>query len=70
MACSLFAANEGFLDDVDVKKVVDFESALHSYLRSNNADLLDKINQSGEFNDDIAGEMKAAIEKFKASGTY
>ncbi len=70
MACSLFAANEGFLDDVDVKKVVDFEAALHSFLRSNNADLLARIDESGDFNDDIAGEMKAAIEKFKASGTY
>jgi len=70
MAFSLFAANEGFIDDVDVKKVVDFEAALHSFLRSNNADLLAKIDASGAFNDDIAGEMKAAIEKFKASGTY
>ncbi len=70
MACSLFAANEGFIDDVDVKKVVDFEAALHSFLRSNNADLLAKINESGDFGDDVADEMKAAIEKFKASGTY
>jgi len=70
MACSLLAANEGYLDDVDVKKVVDFEAAMHSHLRSNNADLLDRINQSGDFNDDIAADMKAAIEKFKASGTY
>jgi len=70
MACSLFAANEGFIDDVDVKKVVDFEAALHSFLRSNNADLLAKINESGDFGDDIVSEMKAAIEKFKASGTY
>jgi F-type H+-transporting ATPase subunit alpha len=70
MACSLFAANEGFIDDVDVNKVVDFEAALHAFLRANAADLLDKINASGDFNDEIAGEMKAAIEKFKASGTY
>jgi len=70
MACSLLAANEGYLDDVDVKKVVDFEAAMLSYLRSNNADLLDRINKTGDFNDEIAAEMKAAIEKFKASGTY
>ena len=70
MAFSLFAANEGFLDDVDVNKVVDFEAALHAYLRSNNADLLDRINESGDFNDEIAAEMKAAIEQFKASSTY
>ncbi|MDT8383609.1 MAG: F0F1 ATP synthase subunit alpha [Gammaproteobacteria bacterium] len=70
MAFSLFAANEGFLDDVDVKKVVAFEAALHSFLRANAADLLAKINASGDFNDEIAGEMTAAITKFKASGTY
>ena len=70
MACSLLAANEGLLDDVDVTKVVDFEAAMHSFLRSNSADLLAKIDKSGDFNDEIAGEMKAAIEKFKASGTY
>jgi F-type H+/Na+-transporting ATPase subunit alpha len=70
MACSLFAANEGFLDDVDVKKVVDFEAALHAFLRANAADLLAKIDAKGDFNDEIAGEMTAAIEKFKASGTY
>lgn len=70
MACSLFAANEGFIDDVDVNKVVDFEAALHAYLRANAADLLAKIDASGDFNDEIAGEMTAAITKFKASGTY
>ncbi|HHH47350.1 MAG TPA: F0F1 ATP synthase subunit alpha [Gammaproteobacteria bacterium] len=70
MAFSLFAANEGFIDDVDVNKVVDFEAALHAYLRANNADLLDRINESGDFNDEIAAEMKTAIEQFKASSTY
>lgn len=70
MACSLFAANEGLIDDVVVNKVVDFETAMHAYLRANNADMLAKINESGDFNDDIAAEIKAAIEKFKASGTY
>jgi len=70
MAFSLFAANEGFIDDVDVAKVVDFEAALHAYLRGNNADLLDRINKSGDFTDEIAAEMRAAIEQFKASSTY
>ncbi len=70
MAFSLFAANEGFIDDVDVSKVVDFEAALHAYLRGNHADLLASIDEKGNFNDDIAGEMKSAIEKFKASSTY
>ena len=69
-AFSLFAANEGFLDDVDVNKVVDFEAAMQAYLKSNNADLLKQINDSGDYNDEIAGSMKDAIEKFKASSTW
>ncbi len=70
MAMSLFAANEGLLDDVDVKKIVDFELAMHAYLQSNNADLMDSINETGDFNDDIAAQMTKAIEAFKANGVY
>ncbi len=70
MAFSLFAANEGFLDDVPVKKIVDFEAAMHSYLRSNTADFLKRINEKGDYNDEIAGEMRKAITNFKASSTW
>ncbi len=69
-AFSLFAANEGFLNDVDVNKVVAFEAAMQAYLKANNADLIAKINDTGDYNDDIAAEMKAAIEAFKANSTY
>ena len=70
MAISLYAANEGYLDDVDVKKVVDFEAAMQSGIASNNADLLDKINESGDFDDDIAAAMKSALDNFKSNGVY
>ena len=70
MAVSLFAANEGFLDDVEVSKVVAFEAALHSYVRANNADLLKTINETGDYNDDIAAQLKAAIEQFKSTSTW
>jgi F-type H+-transporting ATPase subunit alpha len=70
MAFSLYAANEGFLDDVELEKVVAFEEAMHSYVKANNADLLNKINETGDYNDDIAAEIKAAIEKFKSSSTW
>ena len=69
-AFSLLAANEGYLDDVDVNKVVAFEEAMQSFLKSNSADLLNKINESGDFNDEIEAEMKAAIEKFKTTGAW
>ncbi len=70
IAFSLYAANEGFLDDVDASKVVDFEAAMLSYLNSDHADLLAKINEKGEFNDEIEAEMKKALEDFKANNTW
>lgn len=70
MAASLFAANEGFLDDVEVEKVLDFEAGMHAHLNSANADLVANINDGGKWNDDIAAELKAAIEAFKANGVY
>lgn len=70
MAVSLYAANEGYLDDVDVKKVVDFEHALHTYVRNSQKDLLDKINESGDYNDDIQNGLKAALDDFKANHTW
>ncbi len=70
MALSLYAANEGYLDDVDVNKIVAFEAALHAHVKSNHQDLLDKINEAGDFNEEIENGMKAAIEDFKANGVY
>ncbi len=69
-AFSLYAANEGYLDDVDVAKIVDFESAMQAYMKSNNAELIAKINDTGDFNDEIEGAMKAALDKFKESATW
>ena len=70
MAVSLFAANEGLIDDVPVNKVVDFEAAMHAHVKSNHADILDKINESGDYNDEIVKGMTAAIEDFKSNGVY
>ena len=70
MAFSLFAANEGYLDDVDTKKVVDFEAAMQAHLKSNNADLIDKINETAEYNDEVEAAMRAAMDNFKANGVY
>jgi F-type H+-transporting ATPase subunit alpha len=70
MAVSLFAAEQGFLDDVEINKVVDFESALHTYMRASQSALLDKINETAEYNDEIEAGLKAAIEDFKATGTW
>jgi F-type H+-transporting ATPase subunit alpha len=69
-AFSLLAANKGYLDDVEVNKVVDFEAAMQAYLKSNEAELLAKINETGDYNDEIEAAMIAAIEKFKTTSTW
>jgi len=70
MAFSLYAANEGYLNDVDVKKVVAYESAMLADMKSNHADLIAQIDESGDYNDDIAAAMRSALDNFKANGVY
>ncbi len=70
MAFTLYAANEGYLEDVEVKKVVAYEAAMLADMKSNHADLIARINESGDYNDDIAAQMKAALDNFKAKGVY
>ncbi|MCW8949527.1 MAG: F0F1 ATP synthase subunit alpha [Sedimenticola sp.] len=70
MATSLFAANEGYLDDVPANKIVDFEAALHSYMRSSQKELSEQINESADYNDEIAKSLHDAIKDFKANHTW
>ncbi|MCP4879860.1 MAG: F0F1 ATP synthase subunit alpha, partial [Gammaproteobacteria bacterium] len=70
MAVSLYAANEGFLSDIALNKVGDFEAALLSYMNSENADIMSQVNESGNYNDDIAATFKASVEQFKATQTW
>jgi len=70
LATSLFAANSGSLDDLEANKVVDFEEALLNYMGSNQSALMDNINATGDYNDDIAAQLQAAIDDFKANHTW
>jgi F-type H+-transporting ATPase subunit alpha len=70
MACSLFAISEGFLDDVPVNKVRAFEDALQSYMKSQQAPLLDSINQKPEYSDEVAAQLRTAVETFKQTHSW
>ena len=70
MGLSLYAANEGFLDDVEVSKVVAFEEGLHAHFHSNHQDLLDQVNEKGDWNDEIQAAFKKGVESYKSSGTW
>ncbi len=70
MGLSIYAATEGFLEDVDVAKIQAFEAALLSYANSEYAELMAKINVKGDYNDEIAAGLKECIEKFKSTQTW
>jgi F-type H+-transporting ATPase subunit alpha len=70
MALSLYAVNEGFIDGVEVAKVGDYEEALHDYARANGADLMDEINKTGDFSDEIQASLKKLCEDFAEKGAY
>mgnify|MGYP000314729257 CR=1 FL=1 len=70
MGVVLYAANEGYLNDIEVAKIGDFEAALLSYMNSENAELMKKVNDTGDYSDEIVNGYKAALEKFKSTQTW
>ena len=70
MAISLYAAEKGFLTDVELNKVGPFEKALLAYFKREKADLLAKINEKGDYNDEIEAGIKSGIENFKATQSW
>jgi F-type H+-transporting ATPase subunit alpha len=67
MAASLFAVNKGFMDNVDVKKVLAFEAGLHTHLKASHAGLLAKIEKSKELDKDAEAELSSAVAAFQKS---
>ncbi len=64
MALSLYAVNEGWLDEVEVEKVRAFESALHAYARSEHGDFLDELSRTGAHDEEILARLKDILETF------
>ena len=70
MAISLYAAEKGFLTDVEISKIGAFETALLAWFKREKADLLAKINEKGDYNDEIEAGIKSGIENFKATQSW
>ena len=70
MGMVLYAANEGYLNDIEVSKLGDFESALLSYMHAEHGDFMQSLVGSGDFNDEIEATFKSAIEAFKSTQTW
>jgi F-type H+-transporting ATPase subunit alpha len=67
---SIFAADRGFMDDVEVEKIGSFEDALHSFFTSEKPDLEKSINDTGDWNDDIEKQFTEVVEQFKKTQTF
>ena len=70
MGLTLFAVNEGFMDDVDIKKVQDFENALQAHAKANHGETLEKISANGDYDDKVADTLKSIVDEFKSTGAY
>ncbi|MCB1804998.1 MAG: F0F1 ATP synthase subunit alpha [Candidatus Competibacteraceae bacterium] len=70
IAISLFAADRGYLDDVEVNKIGDFEAALHSFMNSQHKDLMAGINNDPKFSDEIENAFKQALDDFKKNQVW
>ncbi|WNC68533.1 F0F1 ATP synthase subunit alpha [Thalassotalea nanhaiensis] len=67
---SLFAAEKGFLNDIAINKVVDFEAALLTYATNEHAELMATINETGNYDKDIEAGLTKLLENFKATQTW
>jgi F-type H+-transporting ATPase subunit alpha len=70
MAFSLFAANEGYLDDVETSKVVAFEAALHQDLAAHQSAGVAAVTAKADGDDDVEAKFHDAMKDFKANNTW
>ncbi|KMY86208.1 ATP synthase alpha chain [Candidatus Paraburkholderia calva] len=70
LAMSLFAANNGYLDDLEVTQVLLFEKGLREFLKTSHGDLVKRIEDNKDLSKDDEGALHAALKDFKKSGAY
>jgi F-type H+-transporting ATPase subunit alpha len=69
MAVALFAVDRGYMDDIELNRIGAFESALIDSMNSTRGELMETLN-GGDWNDDLEAQLKAAVEDFKATGSW
>ncbi|SIR10761.1 F0F1 ATP synthase subunit alpha [Solilutibacter tolerans] len=69
-ALSIYAADKGYMDDVPVSKVGAFEEGLQAHFANSMADTMQKIDETGDWNDELEAAFKRGIEDFAKTGTW
>jgi F-type H+-transporting ATPase subunit alpha len=70
MGVSIYAIEKGYMKDIEVAKILDFEAALLAYMHAEHGAFMADLNKTGNYNDQIEATIKGAIEKFKATQTW
>lgn len=70
MGVSLFAANEGYLNEVPVNRVLDFERDLMDHMNTNHGEWMQQITESGDYSDEIEAFLREALEEFVKTHSY
>ncbi|MBK9246458.1 MAG: F0F1 ATP synthase subunit alpha [Burkholderiales bacterium] len=69
-AVTLFAANNGHFDDIEIKQALAAEKALREFLRAKHAALVERIESTKDLSKDDEAALTSAITEFKKSGAY
>lgn len=69
MGTILYAVDKGYLDDVPLNRIADFEHGLLGYARANHAQFMEKLN-GGDYSDEIAETLKNIVSSFKKTFTW
>ena len=62
---SIFSGVNGYLDDLDLNKISDFVKDLFELIKSSHSDIIEKVNTSGDLDEDTASKLQSIIEEFK-----
>ena len=69
MAVSLFAADRGYMDDVELANIGSFESAMLDYMNNSRTEFMGDLSE-GNWNDELETQMTSAVEDFKSTGSW
>ncbi|MGQ0509894.1 MAG: F0F1 ATP synthase subunit alpha [Betaproteobacteria bacterium] len=70
MALTLFAVNNGFFNDIDVKKALAAERSMRDYVKSKYVDLMKRIEDKADLSADDEKTLKDAIADWKKNGSF
>ena len=70
MALTLFAANNGYFDDIDIKKALGAERSMRHNIKGKYGELIGRIEKTSDLTADDEKALKAAVEDWKKNGSF